>query len=74
MRYIAIFSLTGLFAILGMTAVSLIRKEMPLWLLVLCCGLQYIGFAEKITVHRFLKAINSKEIFCCFDHLICMKN
>lgn len=35
MRYIAIFSLTSLFAILSMVAVSLIRKEMPLWELVL---------------------------------------
>lgn len=34
MRYIAIFSLTSLFAILSMAAVSLIRKEMPLWELV----------------------------------------
>lgn len=34
-RYIAIFSLTSLFAIMGMVAVSLIREEMPLWELVL---------------------------------------
>lgn len=34
MRYIAIFSLTSLFAILSMVAVFLIRKEIPLWELV----------------------------------------
>lgn len=31
MRYIAIFSLTSLFALLGMASIFLIRKEMPLW-------------------------------------------
>lgn len=35
MRYISFFSVTSVFAILGMIAVSLIRNEMPLWELVL---------------------------------------